>query len=708
MEINDTYLYALNPNGTLKWRYETWETGSVPSSPAIGADGIVYVGSRDQYLYALNPDGTLKWRYETGSSVSSSPAICVDGTVYVGSWDHSLYALNPDGSLKWRYETGSSVYSSPAIGPDGTIYVGSNDSYVYAFHPDGTLKWRYETGETVYSSPSVGPDGTVYVGSRDNYLYALNPEGSLKWRYETGDGVNSSPAIGADSTVYVGSWDNYLYALNPDGSLKWRYLTGRYVSSSPAVGADGTVYVGSNDNFLYALNPNGILKWRYATEDYVYSSPAIGTDGTVYVGSGDGYLYAIETNCGGLANSPWPMRGNNAQHTGMYPIPFYCSLDEFTFQALNKDYTGDMFIFGKKESIHITSCNFTHPGFCINISLPAAVNAGQSINLPYTIQVGSTAVFSSICTLDWQSGDNSGEFSLQLSQGIIYKDNSETDVIGSQVLAAYNSSIAKDPQSIATKNNLALLFRICGEPERADQILSAIEKDALDNYYCADVYLLNRGVTQSDLNQSETAAICFNGVLSNESEAMSTKAWYNCGWEEYQQAEYNQAILYTDSVLASPLTNEYTLAKAWCLRGAALLGLGQKEDAEAAFTQAENLDPNGPIGAMARENLLTGVDDNEDKIIPARFELYANYPNPFNPSTTIAFDLPQAGEVSVTIFNTLGRQVRRLHQGLYPAGRHTLKWNALDDKGCTVSSGIYVLKVTTNDEIKVKKLTLMR
>jgi len=625
MEINDTYLYALNPNGTLKWRYETWETGSVPSSPAIGADGIVYVGSRDQYLYALNPDGTLKWRYETGSSVSSSPAICVDGTVYVGSWDHSLYALNPDGSLKWRYETGSSVYSSPAIGPDGTIYVGSNDSYVYAFHPDGTLKWRYETGETVYSSPSVGPDGTVYVGSRDNYLYALNPEGSLKWRYETGDGVNSSPAIGADSTVY-----------------------------------------------------------------------------------GDGYLYAIETNCGGLANSPWPMRGNNAQHTGMYPIPFYCSLDEFTFQALNKDYTGDMFIFGKKESIHITSCNFTHPGFCINISLPAAVNAGQSINLPYTIQVGSTAVFSSICTLDWQSGDNSGEFSLQLSQGIIYKDNSETDVIGSQVLAAYNSSIAKDPQSIATKNNLALLFRICGEPERADQILSAIEKDALDNYYCADVYLLNRGVTQSDLNQSETAAICFNGVLSNESEAMSTKAWYNCGWEEYQQAEYNQAILYTDSVLASPLTNEYTLAKAWCLRGAALLGLGQKEDAEAAFTQAENLDPNGPIGAMARENLLTGVDDNEDKIIPARFELYANYPNPFNPSTTIAFDLPQAGEVSVTIFNTLGRQVRRLHQGLYPAGRHTLKWNALDDKGCTVSSGIYVLKVTTNDEIKVKKLTLMR
>ena len=53
----------------------------------------MYVGSWDNYLYAIKPDGTLKWRYGTGGYVVSSPAIGPDGTVYVGSWDGYLYAF---------------------------------------------------------------------------------------------------------------------------------------------------------------------------------------------------------------------------------------------------------------------------------------------------------------------------------------------------------------------------------------------------------------------------------------------------------------------------------------------------------------------------------------------------------------------------------------------------------------------------------------
>jgi outer membrane protein assembly factor BamB len=56
--------------------------------------------------------------------------------------------------------------------------------------------------------------------------------------------------------------------------------------------------------------------WAFETGDSVTSSPAIGSDGTVYVGSEDKKLYAIKTDSKGLAKSPWPMRGQNARHTG--------------------------------------------------------------------------------------------------------------------------------------------------------------------------------------------------------------------------------------------------------------------------------------------------------------------------------------------------------------------------------------------------------
>ena len=85
-------------------------------------------------LYAIRPDGTLKWRFETGNEIWSSPAIGQDGTIYVGS--DGLYAISPDGTLKWRFQTSGLIKSSPAIVQDGTIYVGSDDGNLYAIASD--------------------------------------------------------------------------------------------------------------------------------------------------------------------------------------------------------------------------------------------------------------------------------------------------------------------------------------------------------------------------------------------------------------------------------------------------------------------------------------------------------------------------------------------------------------------------------------------
>ena len=141
---NDGYLYAINPNGTLKWKFKA--NNGIQSTPAIAPDGTVYfgaieeylrgskIGSNDNYFYALNSDGSLKWKFKVKEGrYYSSPVISKDGAIYVGvdisSDDDYLYAINPDGTLKWKFKPAG---SSPVISSDGTIYVGSNDGYLYA------------------------------------------------------------------------------------------------------------------------------------------------------------------------------------------------------------------------------------------------------------------------------------------------------------------------------------------------------------------------------------------------------------------------------------------------------------------------------------------------------------------------------------------------------------------------------------------------
>lgn len=213
--------YAVYPTGTTKWTFAPSDNPYYSySSPAIGSDSI-YIGSwnssgsGNSKIYAINlTDGSERWNYTTGGVIDSSPAIGTDGRIYIGSSDTKVYAFDPEGTLNWTFTTSGEVHSSPAIGTDGTVYVGSNDYKVYAINSDGSERWNYTTGGAVRSSPAIGADGTVYVGSDDYKIYAINTDGSTKWFYTTGSTISGSPIIGPDGTVYVGSGDKKLYAFS--------------------------------------------------------------------------------------------------------------------------------------------------------------------------------------------------------------------------------------------------------------------------------------------------------------------------------------------------------------------------------------------------------------------------------------------------------------------------------------------------------------
>jgi flagellar hook assembly protein FlgD len=88
--------------------------------------------------------------------------------------------------------------------------------------------------------------------------------------------------------------------------------------------------------------------------------------------------------------------------------------------------------------------------------------------------------------------------------------------------------------------------------------------------------------------------------------------------------------------------------------------------------------------------------------------LAAIYPNPFNPRTTIAFDLAQAGTVEVAIFNIRGERVRMLESAEEPVGRYQATWDGLDDHGHDVATGTYICRLMTAHGSETKKMVLAR
>jgi len=96
-------------------------------------------------------------------------------------------------------------------------------------------------------------------------------------------------------------------------------------------------------------------------------------------------------------------------------------------------------------------------------------------------------------------------------------------------------------------------------------------------------------------------------------------------------------------------------------------------------------------------------------ILPNKFALKGNYPNPFNPTTTIAFDLPEADRVSLTIYDLLGREVVKLVDDRLPAGFQKAIWDGKDKSGQQVSSGVYLYSLRTSAGFSAtKKMALVR
>ncbi len=123
-----------------------------------------------------------------------------------------------------------------------------------------------------------------------------------------------------------------------------------------------------------------------------------------------------------------------------------------------------------------------------------------------------------------------------------------------------------------------------------------------------------------------------------------------------------------------------------------------------AYIQNDN---NNRILQAVNLGQSTGID-NKEEIFISEYKLDQNYPNPFNPTTTISFNINKASNVKLTVYNTMGKEVRSLVNTNKNVGKYNVVWNGKNNSGVNVPTGIYFYKLQSNNKTLVKKMMLMK
>lgn len=217
-------LISIKPDGVLNWKV-MYDNGFAFKSPVISPDGsTIYIPGVDSNLFALNLDGSIKWKFSSGE-IMKAPMIDSNGNIYFIPREipQYFYSLSPDGNIRWQYfiqELGPlDFYSIPTIDSEGNLYAIVLDTtcceynrMLLSLNYNGSFRWKYTLDD--YESDDFwqplicDSEGTVYFGSTfGTSYYAISSAGSLKWKLpliEYNQQLDNTGAIASDGTLFLG------------------------------------------------------------------------------------------------------------------------------------------------------------------------------------------------------------------------------------------------------------------------------------------------------------------------------------------------------------------------------------------------------------------------------------------------------------------------------------------------------------------------
>ena len=298
---------ALTPS--LQWDVELSGPGTA-AAPVIADDGTVYLmgeypgqpkfgGLRDAGLFAINPDGSIKWYFSRPRQSSliyqRSVALGNDGTVYFVMWDSTFYALDPNGNIKWSRR--GIFTADPIIDNLGRIYTASDT--VFCFNSDGSVAWTFSNDAPIEYGVRLVPGHTlIFCGFYLNGIVALDYNGHKKWFYQTrlDNIIHFTILVDQKDNTYFKCDNVTLRSVNSLGSLRWSLLATNTISEPVLRG--NFLYFGNA--FIYQVSLDSGEADSIAALDPTHfidpwSSLLIDDAGTIY-GSVGKYLYAFNNN----------------------------------------------------------------------------------------------------------------------------------------------------------------------------------------------------------------------------------------------------------------------------------------------------------------------------------------------------------------------------------------------------------------------------
>ncbi|UCF06854.1 MAG: PQQ-binding-like beta-propeller repeat protein [bacterium] len=676
--VDDGKVYAALPDvvcldaGTGEW---IWNYPGVSlASPAV-ANGMVYIGTYDGDIVCLDAGtGSPNWTYPAGGETFSSATVAYDPyllqyMVYIGTDYGDILCLDADyGYYYWSYTTGGPVLSTPAV-VDTSVYFGSSDGNVYCLdttNPDPPI-WIFPTGAAVLSSPAV-TDSAIYVGSFDGSIYCLTPDsGYVNWAYATGDSIWSSPAV-AYGNVYVGSRNGNIYCIDaeyPDPPV-WVYPTGGQVISSPAV-ADSVVWVGNNVGGIFCFDAmDGDLIWSNTLDFFVGASPAI-VDTVVYVSSSH-YIYAL----------------------GEQPTAFDVAVTDVNLSRT-------AICRGDSISIDVT---------VENLSLPCSVPISLSCVLYYDNLAEPTPeqieTFRGMGDLNGEGFIDSADVALMAyALGSIPGDCNwvpYADLSGDDIVDLEDLSILGMYMMMYYDLDIWTHFGLGGPLPIAKRSVFEMEPWTTE---IVSFEWMTAGVGLGAHTVSAYVSYVPNEINTEDNDGPTVPVTL--------VSTFNLTITATEGQTTIPMPGTYpcpcnadTIIEAvpdfwfsyWTLDGDSMgtvnpcsLFMDDDHSLHAVFKS--------PCG------------DDVPTVLKA-FALHQNVPNPFNPTTTIRFDLPHSVHVKLCIYNVKGELIASLVNQHMTEGHKKVSWSAKDNRGLAVTSGIYFYRLVAGDFVQTRKMVLLK